>query len=182
MIELLVTIAILALMVTVTLADFRSFGKKAALTNAAESVIIAIRQAQVYGSTTKGASSPCGASTSPFDCAYGVHVDPSTRQIIIFADVDSNNVYDSAQDGDPIETIPITSDIDISINCILFGTPYPNCGVGKKLNVTFFRPNPDAVIRGLEVWPDYQSSVIALTNGVSSTTVTITQTGQISLK
>ena len=178
MVELLITISILAIMTTVALANFRTFGKKSELSNTAESVVLALRQAQVYGVTTKGGGAPCGGSS--FDCAYGVHVDASTnpQKIIIFADADDDSKYTN---GELVETIPL-SGVTISVSCMISSFLVADCGPGyRRLDVTFKRPSPDAIIYGF-LGPNYQSGSITLTAGVNTVTVTVTETGQISLK
>ena len=95
MLELLVTIAIYIMMISIVLASYRTFNTNAIFVNASEDIILALRQAQVYGVGTKTSSVVCG-----FACPYGVHIDMSDANgLTIFVDLDSDKVYTSGFDA-----------------------------------------------------------------------------------
>lgn len=211
MIELLISIAIFTLLSAVTLAKYNTFNNNAEFTNATESIVLALRQAQVYGVAAKstldggGAAILCPPVTgSAFDCVYGVHLDafsgdiispPRNDKIVIFVDENRNYIYDS---GETIaDTISWKSPIIIS--GLVCGESV--CS-GSKMDITFRRPNPDGFIAQQSpctftvepctwynngpVLVDQSRSLevglISLTNGERSSTITTSSTGQISLK
>lgn len=177
MVELLVTMAIFLVITGVVLANYKTYGNNAYFANASEDIVLALRQAQVYGVGAKGES---GSFTS----AYGAYF-TTGNQIKIFRDSNSDNKYTT---GEEIETITLKSPITISyLGCQVFITSSPPpCG-GPQLSVTFKRPNPDAIIRDNTVSTSLIVATIALSNGISgagakTSTTTIMSSGQISLK
>lgn len=187
MIELLISISIFTLLSAMVLVKYNSFNIKAEFSNAVEEVVLALRQAQVYGVASKsstdsgGAIIRCPAVTgSPFDCVYGVHFSSNIGEndkVTIFVDENANYVYDV---GETIaETIRFRSPIRV------FGL---KCGggdcAGDRMNITFRRPNPDAFIADVSptIPISYSSGSVTLTNGEIFSTATTTLAGQISLQ
>lgn len=172
MVELLVTMAIFLVITSVVLANYRTYGNNAYFANASEDIVLALRQAQVYGVGAKG-------SGTSFDLAYGVNFRVG-NQIIIFRDsVTVNGKYDA---GEAIETITLKSPIGIST--LLCGSGGAPCvGFPPQLNITFKRPSPDAII--YDTTSLYTLAQIIITNGLTPAKfsfVTINSSGQISLK
>lgn len=169
MVELIVTIGIFMVLTSVVLSNYRNYDTNALFANASEDVVLALRQAQVYGVGVKRTSG------SDFGKAYGVYFDIG-NQIKIFADLNGNGTYQPADRL--VETITWKSPIAITgLTC-----GFSACG-GSGLSVTFLRPNPDAIINNSSV----TSATIAMWNGVSGvgskrSTTTISSTGQISFQ
>jgi len=170
LVELLVTMGIFLVMSAAVLANYKGYGNNAYFANASEDIVLALRQAQVYGVGAKGV----GVS---FTSAYGVYFLANSSQIIIFRDsVIVNSKYD---DGEAIETITWKSPITISaLTC------NGSACVGGNASVTFKRPSPDANIYSSTGGP-YTIATITITNGLTpakTSTITITNAGQISLQ
>lgn len=185
-VELMVVVSIMAIMSVIVLSNYRGYSTNAEFANASEDIVLALRQAQVYGSSSKknvdanGASITCGTPASAFSCAYGVYFEVGKNNIIIFADTNGNGVYDLAGDT-VVETISWRSPISITgTRCSVL-----SC-VNSVLSVTFKRPNPDAIIR-VDSAMSLPSGNIMISNGISGAGVkkniiTISSTGQISLQ
>lgn len=175
-IELLVTLAIFTALTGVVLANYRSYNNNGLLANASEDVVLAIRQAQVYGAAAKGNTVACGGATS-FDCPYGVYFLSGANNIIFFADVDKDRIYDAVGDT-LVNTISWKSSISIfSIAC-------DGSSCASATSVTFRRPNPDAFIANTaSLASSIGNLVITLkdTSTNKTTTITVTKAGQISI-
>ncbi|MDO8603902.1 MAG: prepilin-type N-terminal cleavage/methylation domain-containing protein [bacterium] len=175
LVELLVSIGIFTIMTGVVLANYRTYNTNANFANSSEDIVLALRQAQVYGVSVKGES-------SSFNIPYGVSFDISStgkpNQIILFADKDSDGIYAPASDS-IVQTITWQSPIGITAL---------ECGsvpcTGGVLNVTFKRPNPDArITQGATVDDSVQIAKITVGNGGTKTsTITISKAGQISIQ
>lgn len=170
LVELLVTLGIFAVITGAVLANYRGYNTNALFANASEDIVLALRQAQVYGVGVKGTG-------TSFTTPYGVYFETTNpNQIKIFADADSNGIY-SAGDND-IEIIKWPSTIGIATSN---GLLCDSTSVVTNLSVTFTRPNPDATIY-TATGPCATDGKIAITNGIKNALVTITSTGQISLQ
>lgn len=175
LVEVLVSLGIFAVLTGVVLSNYRGYNTNALFSNASEDIVLALRQAQVYGVGSKGEGS---SFTTPF----GVYFEEANpNQIIIFADINpatvppGDGVYTASQDI-PVETIKWPNDIKIETGGLL-------CDSISVLNlsVTFTRPNPDASIYGNGVLCA-TTGKISITNGVKNVSVEITSAGQISLQ
>lgn len=177
LVELLVSIAIFSVMTSVVLANYGNYNTNAKFANASEDVVLALRQAQVYGAGTKGATL-CGIDS--FSCSYGVYFKEGMSSIVIFLDVNGDKIY-TAVDNPPVETIKWEDTISIS-QVLCGGFP---CSLGVS-SVTFKRPDQDAFISENIPNPGISfdsSSIILLDSKTNKTAVVkITRAGQISLQ
>lgn len=172
LVELLVSIAIFSVMTGIVLARYNTYNTNAPFANASEDVVLALRQAQVYGVGVKG----CGAA-NPFDCGYGVYFSTAAPSgFKIFADTNNNKTYDLGTDT-VVDTISWKGSIVVSS---------VKCGGGacasNVLNVTFKRPNPAAAITDSAGGAGYSVGQIVISNGLKYSTTTISSAGQISLQ
>lgn len=171
LVELLVSVGLFTMMTSVVLAKYRTFENNAKFTNAAEDIVLAFRQAQVYGVATK-------AEASSFDIPYGVYLKQSTpSQIIIFADRDRNGRYTNT-DNPVIGTINWGSVFSsLSLKCA--------GGVcsGNEFSVTFERPNVDAIIKdGSGSQYTNTNASVTVSNGTKTSIISISDAGQISVQ
>lgn len=184
MIELLVTMSIFLMLTGAVLANYRTFNTNALFANASEDVVLSLRQAQVYGASTKGHGAACPGSS--FDCSYGVHFSTTDPHLIrIFVDVNGNRIYDAGEQfGEVVQWAN-----NISVTGVKCGLITADC-VGV-MDVTFNRPNPDAYIADnvfLTYAPlpisgfDKGWIVLTDTNTGKTITTTITSAGQISIQ
>ncbi|MFZ2303772.1 MAG: prepilin-type N-terminal cleavage/methylation domain-containing protein [Minisyncoccia bacterium] len=179
LVELLVTTGIFVLMTGVVLSNYRIYDTNAFFANASEDIVLALRQAQVYGvGVKKNVTGICGGA-SEFDCSYGVYFLQGANSIIIFADANGDRVYTSSGDS-IVETVRWGN--SISISGLLCGSF--SCVPGIA-NVTFKRPSPDAFIANAASQP-VSIGLLAITltdsNTGKSSTITVTSAGQISLQ
>jgi len=149
LVEIMVTISIAALIMTVILFNYRAFGDNLSLSSALQEMSIAIRQAQVYGLSVKEFSS----GTGQFNDGYGIYFtqnDPT--HYYIFADLNSNNSYDGdttcTKGSECIEKGEIRNNVRISDICDI-SSGIDVCFNGQNiqgLTAIFIRPKTDAHI------------------------------------
>ncbi len=194
LIEFLIVIAICGILMSVVLFDYGKFNDKLALSSAGQELAIAIRQAQTYGLNVKETASGSG----DFKKAYGVHFDPEDPyNYYLFIDKNIvNGVYNvgigscGSVTTECLEQIPIRSGVRISNVCRVFSGSnvcYPvSDSVYRSLDITFLRPNPDALINivlnssGSIVFGSQATGKVELTSSKgATTTVVIESTGQI---
>ncbi|MBI3495158.1 hypothetical protein HY065_00865 [Candidatus Berkelbacteria bacterium] len=150
-------------------------------------IVLALREAQVYGTAgKKNYVAFCGVSN--FECRYGVNFSMSTPdRFTVFVDNNDNKIYDAGTDT-LVETIMLKSPIAISsVECLNYGGVNTVCSSlegNTMLNITFKRPSPDAFINDTAdpAIDSYELGRVTITNGIKTSTVTISKAGQISLQ
>ena len=177
LVEVLVSIGIFTVLTGVVLSNYRGYNTNALFANASEDIVLALRQAQVYGVGVKGTG-------TSFTTPYGVHFNSANpNQIIIFADIypsavppliPGDGIYTSGNDTQ-IETI----DWGEVVSSMVLTCDGVSCG-GNTANVTFRRPNPDAMIYDSSA--SHNSLEVEITNNVKTSRIIISSTGQISLQ
>ncbi len=177
--ELLVSIAIFALMTVLLLSKYGTFNQGILLTNLAYDIALTIRNAQSYGLNVKSAD----RNSDLYNYPYGVHFDSSASQnttFIFFADSNpTNGRYDAGTDK-IISQTTITRGSKISTLC------KSNCTNNiSPLDIIFKRPDPNAIIYAnndnTKTYSDATIKVMA-SDGVSVKNITVRSTGQISVQ
>lgn len=168
LIELLVTTGIFLVMTSVVLAKYRSYNVKTNLANTAETIVLSLREAQVYGTSGKMAGAvltECGGSS--FNCPYGVRfISTTPSSYVVFVDKDGNGVYTGI--AERVETV------NLPVGVFITGmTP------ASPLNVVFARPFPDAKINNN---PANTTATITVSNSINIATIRITSAGQITIE
>ena len=180
LLELLITMAISIIMTGVVVANYRDYTTNAYFANASEDIVLALRQAQVYGAGGKANTVICTGGETLSECRYGVHFSTASGYsdgLILFVDIDNDKIF---VEGEQIETVKWKSPIKITgLSC--GGTA---CAGG--LDITFRRPNPDALITETNnIGVSYSTAKITISNGETlprKTAVIISNAGQISLQ
>ena len=190
--EMLTVVAVFVILTSVVLFNSRQFGEVILLENLAYDVAISVRQAQTYGLAVREAP---GAGNS-FDVAYGVHFSATdTTHFKLFADLDRDGVFDDPSGGSCIgvcdsvvEEYTVRRGNTISLVCASQSPSTQHCTTSPSPNnissvdVTFNRPNPDALIAS-ERLNTYDSAVIYVRSpSALIRLVKIQSTGQISVE
>ncbi len=183
LVELVVVLSVMVIITGLVLARYRGYGKNATFANSSEGVVLAIREAQVYGVGVKGQSLivTCAGGVTKYDCGYGVYFSTASPQgLTLFVDKNSSGKFDSASS----ETLssfnfdPATSITDLQCD---MGTGFAACP-GGALNLTFKRPNPSATIMDGTSGIQFNAATITISNGADTSIITITKAGQLSLQ
>jgi prepilin-type N-terminal cleavage/methylation domain-containing protein len=205
LVELLITISIFVILTGVVLFNQKSFDSTILIKNLAYDIALTIRQAQTYGVNVKESQS-AGKFSS-----YGVYfdLDPVTggnQKFVFFAD-NGGDVFDGKQDSvldkkfngsmnclsndvECVQKYSIKKNFYISNVCA--GSDIDNCTSGNndqldQLTLYFQRPNPDAFIyldndTSVTSNKNYAEVTISSTDGAASSTIVVTNVGQIYVK
>jgi len=181
LIELIVVLAIFAVLSTVVVFDYGDFQSKIDIKNLANDVALQVVQAQ--SSALSGLrNSSASASWKP---TYGVYFNPSgttdsngadNKDFIYFADLNNNNQFDGSAvgtgcTGDCLSKYTVTQNNYIS-NITVYYTNGTNDPSPSNVTITFTRPNSGATI---------YDGVTNVTNTTSYVQVTVkNQKGNIS--
>lgn len=139
LIELIVTVSIISVILSVVLYNYGNFNDKLALSAAAQELAVSIRQAQAYGINVKES----GVSSNQFNYAYGIYFSNQTpNSYYIYVDANSNNKYDSGG-SELVERVDFKN--GVTVNNICDSGACPATGV-TTMSAGFLRPNPDARI------------------------------------
>jgi len=156
LIELIVVMAVATSLMTAVVIQQNSWNDRLAVNTQAYELVLMIRQAQIYALGVRVDTT--GPEIDKFDVGYGIYIDEDLddsngkiNRYIYFADRDDgsgegNKKYDS---GEEIETKTFNRGVYIEKFCgTTGGNPCNNSGGSlNQLNITFFRPDPEAIIR-----------------------------------
>lgn len=174
--ELLVSVSIMVLVIAMILVNYKKFDSGVVLANLGYDIGLAIRQAQTYGISVKGNIS---GGMQTFTSPYGVYFNVSTPQnFILFVDSNSDGNYTSTEKVDQFnirQPFKITKIYTINSSAVETQR--------SQATITFLRPNPDAKIK-VDGIPssDAVEIYIGSTSGTEVVVVTVSATGQISVK
>ena len=178
-------ISIFAFMTAFLIAKYGSFNQSVLLTNLAYDIALTLRNAQSYGLNVKSKPTSTENYSESFNYAYGVHFDSSStenKKMIFFADIDNDTLYDSGEEILPIYNLKR----GFYISNICIGHPQYFCQYSGivKIDITFKRPNPNAIIKDNVVATLYKYADITIKSSTDSTAskkIKITDLGQISV-
>jgi len=135
-IELMTVLAIIAIFSSLFLFNFQGFGGRVTAESVANEVAGSIRQAQVWGTSTRVIQ-----DANPDD-GIGIHFETGNNLYQIFVD---KNVDDSIDSGEELVDYNIPSSLNISEICA--GTE-SNCDSSSDLDLLTRRPNLGFIING----------------------------------
>lgn len=172
LVELMISVGIFALMTTFLLAKYGTFNQSVLLTNLAYDIALTLRNAQSYGLNVRSVP----GSVENFDTAYGVHFEKDATSFTFFSDPDKDGTYDPTYE---IDTYMIKRGTVISDICFHNGPS--QCVSINAVDVSFVRPNPDAIIKTINgVLVPSVEIVLRATDG-SIKKVVVRSTGQIAV-
>ena len=198
LIELMVSIAIFAVITGLVMVGQSRFGVNLLVTNLAYDVALGIRQAQVYGVSVRAASQVCHVTSGTgtiFDCRYGIHF-ANSGYFVLFADIDGNGFYNTAADNGvscitPVGSAPecltvfkVTQGNSISQFCA--GTTDCSNTDITDMDILFKRPDPEPTVQAyngaLGYGPDSNASITVTSSQNVSKTVVVSPSGQVSVQ
>jgi len=155
LIELVVTMAIMAVITAVTLANHSKFGGQVTLRNLAYEMALVVREAQTYGVSVRKLNK---TSVTNFDAGYGIHFNANDKtHYTMFTDTHRD---DGGTGGDGLYNTTLEQVIEYSIGrgyklnklYVIDNTgarfDADECLTGQPvLDILFKRPEPDAIIR-----------------------------------
>lgn len=193
--ELMITITVFVLLSAAVIVNFRHVDNSLVLQNVAHQVAVIIRKAQISGISNKGLVTG-GLEIFP---SYGVHFDTTGpaphNTFTLFADLPSPFVTDGVCSGTcPLLPPPPPGKEGIQRYTLAPGytikdlcgnsetTGAPGCNQ-NRLNITFVRPNPDAVLKRNAGDTPYSNAKVIIQSRTGVTkSIIIWKTGQISIE
>ena len=185
LVELMVCVAIMMILSSVIIFNHKEFNDNLEITNLSYQVGLALRQAQVYGVSTRDFKEGVGTSqANRFNTPYGVHFDMNKpAEYIFFADADANKngIYNIPPTDTILETVAIGRGNKISKICKKISTD-TTCSLNIA-DITFTRPEPEPIFSvGSTIDPNISTVAICLTSpGLRYKKITVYNTGQISI-
>lgn len=194
--EMLVVMAIVAVLMTVVVFNYQDINSKSILRNVAYEVALSIREVQSLGlGAKKYVPTGGGASDGNFTTPFGAQFNTSSTKYMIFADEDEDNQCDASDilctcpDGECLSEIGSSyGGIQLYDTCVSDDNgDNSDCltDTSSSASVIFKRPNPDAKIYHSSDWDSSRQLMrIFFKSKRSDDTqmIKITNTGQISVK
>lgn len=192
--ELLVVLALMLILLSVSLVNYNRFGKDVELENAAYSLSLAIREAQIYGVNKKARSGNANPKAFGEDYGYGIALSTATsgvtlnnKTLVIFEDKGPsyNQIFDIGNGciagEECYSQILLTKGNYISDIRVLDSGGWTSIA---DLSIYFKRPNPDAFFKRTSTGFSYSRARIILTSpgGQYSRCVEVGAAGDISIK
>jgi prepilin-type N-terminal cleavage/methylation domain-containing protein len=180
LIELMITIGIATAIMAVVLVENSKFNNSILLTNASYEVALTVRQAQVFGLSSR-------SNTSGTFSAYGVKASVDNPTVVqLFADVDNDSTYDNGEEV----TGGVALGRGLQINKICYkegGAMQCNGNPRNEVTVIFKRPNPEALIFNANGNQPNNLSYVSIILGPKDDAVNVRcaviyRSGQISVK
>lgn len=173
-IELIVSVGMILLIMTVILINNNKQRGRILLTNLAYDMALNFREVQQYGIATRETDPSSGV----FDKGYGIHFQDAGTIVTydLFVDTDGDQEMGS---GESIRTVALPSGYRISQFC---GGPAGSQTCSPtltSLDISFKRPEPDAHVVGPSA--TYSRAEITLEYGAHTSKVTVSNTGQIAV-
>ena len=175
MIEMTITIFIIAVIATIVLANFSGFGENVAMQRSAQELALLIRQAQNMSLSVRQIETSSGRLIPP---AIGVFFNVSFPDgYILFADLDNNKRYEPSTDA------KIGNDIffekRVKINSLLDQNSIPQ----TVLNIVFAAPEASVTIYNQDnPIGDLATINLVATSGVYKKKINIRTSGQIAIE
>jgi Tfp pilus assembly protein FimT len=171
-IEMVVVVGIIALVSGVMIFNYSDFSTNVSVRNLSQEIALSVRKAQTYATSVRPIDGLSGINSKTFP-GYGISfgvsdtaapvdaVTPGPRQFILFADANTSttdlsgmNAYEKGTScGNPgfldecLETFTISTADKVQSICVNEGTTRSACYTDDaRLDITFRRPSPDAVI------------------------------------
>lgn len=168
--EMIIVIALMAILSTVVLTNYSSFENKQVLKNLTQDVALSLRLAQSYGLFVRSEGS------GDFEVSYGVHFKKGTpTEYLIYKDSDRSVGGYKYTAGNKVQGYTLGEGYKIKNVCAeeaISGDSYCFSGVPgprriNQLDITFDRPRPDAHFRskkGADIKTDYVNAEVTIQN------------------
>ncbi len=150
LIELVVSIGIISVVLTIILLNQSTYTERITLTNLADEIALEVSQAQAYGIGVQEFT----PGSANFSISYGLSlslIDPSYKtSYIFFADRNGNRAYDdnwscpAEGTSECLEKVDILRGNHLDTVCMIPLSGVENCYSAWRADVSFTRPNPEA--------------------------------------
>jgi type II secretory pathway pseudopilin PulG len=167
-IELIVVMSIFTIISSVSMFNYTAYQSRITRVNTAQDIALSIRQSQVYGLSASGQDLGAAEFDTDADAAdiffgdtvvdiisdrsiRGINIDPGSKTLILFEDLNRNNVFNNASDRVIDKRTVISEQIFFQACLFSMGVSIDDLGAcpieaDGDINITFQRPYPDSTI------------------------------------
>ncbi len=177
LVEMMVVLFITSIIASMVVFKYRDFSDSIELENMALDVVLSVREAQVFGISSRGTT-----TMESFFHAYGVSfssADPTSY--FSFIDSDGDNLwYDSF--GEQFRKVTFKQGYSISNLCVI--TPPSaswDCTTPTVLNILFQRPDVNAIIKTAVNSTSTLARIEFISPSGATTSVNVSESGQVFL-
>lgn len=195
LVELLISISIVSVILTVLILNQSTYTDGAALANLADEISLTISQAQTYSIAVREFSTGSNIFSSSYGLAFSLLGSGSDKAYIYFADRDGNSIYSGdwscpmgGLSDECLNRADITRGNYIDSICIIRIAGEDVCDNVSRVDISFLRPNTEAQIfffddsGSLITMSDIKGGKITVKSPLGYTrTVSIFNTGQVSV-
>ncbi len=195
LVELMVSLGIMAVILSVVMLNQRNYTEAASLSNAADTLGLAVSEAQAYGVAVRERV----LGSADFHAAFGITLSlldsGSNSAYLLFTDRNGNEYYDGSwtcpagETSECVERVDFSGGNYIESFCILRTSGGDLCNNVSRVDVSFRRPETDANLKffnngGSEYAPaNIQGAKITLKSpGGLTKTVFVYNSGQVSVQ
>ena len=146
LVEVLVSLSIITVILTVIVLKQSSYVDSAALSNLADEISLSLSQAQAYGIAVKELTPGSSDFSASYGLAFSLLSDGSNINYIFFADRNNNNIYEDgwscplAAASECLEKTAISRGNYIDDICIVRTSGDDQCGSARRVDINFERP------------------------------------------
>ena len=149
LIELLISIGIMTIFLSVTTFDYASFGSKVRLENVSYEIALSIKEAQNNAINVRQAGFSSSSDAGSRNTAYGINFENNSAEFTLFRDIGNGT---SGTEDNGIYNTGGTNTFCNSGGAECFSKREVIAGTkirvnNSPVNITFKRPNPDAEIK-----------------------------------
>ena len=195
LIEILVSLTIVTVILTVIVLKQSTYVDSAALSNLADEISLSLSQAQAYGIAVKELTPGSSDFSASYGLAFSLLSDGSNTNYIFFADRNNNNIY---EDGwacplggisECLEKATISRGNYIDDICIVRTSGADQCGNARRVDINFERPETSSRLtffnnsgQTISVQNLKGAKVVLKSSSGLSRSVVVYTTGQISVQ
>lgn len=190
--ELLVTIGIVGVLMTVVVLGQRGYTETAVLVNTVDNLALSVNQAQAYGLAVKERTPGSADFTNGYGLSLSFLEEGGEKGFIFFRDNNNSQYYDGGWPcgvSECVEKVEFAGGVYISDICTLRTQGSDQCGNTGRVDISFRRPDPEARIfffnQGGNSYnvPNLEGVKIVVKSPTGLTRyVTVYTTGQISVQ
>ena len=172
--EVIIVVFMTVVIASIVLFKYRDFSDSIELENAALDVALAVREAQVFGISSRGTT-----TMKSFFYGYGVRFSSTdTDSYISFIDSKNDNLwYDSSNER--LRSTALPQNYLINDLCVITPPSALEDCTPTTLNILFQRPNVDAIIKTAENSTSTDARIELVSPSGATTSINVSESGQI---
>lgn len=176
-VEVVIVVFIASVIASVVIVKYKNFSNSIQLENAALDVALSVREAQVFGISSRGTT-----TMKSFFYGYGVRFDSTDpNSYISFIDSEGDNLWYNSS-NEHMKTTAFAQGYSVNDLCVI--TPPSalwDCTTPTVLNILFQRPKVNAIIKTAESSTSSSARIELMSPSGATTSINISESGQVYL-